>query len=294
MKEINNYINNKLGSVAIVILTYNEEENIRQALESVHGWCNEIVIVDSFSKDKTIDICNEFECKIYRNNFKNFSEQRNFALSQTSISSEWVFFLDADEWIPDSLKNEISDVCSKNPHFNGFYLNRKFMWMGEWVKRGYYPTWTLRLFRHAEGKCEDRAVNEHIIVNGECSKLQNDYVHEDQKNISDWIKKHILRARLEAKELLNTRDKDGYREVDISLFGSQEKRKRWLRYKVYNRIPPLVRPILYFLYRYVFLGGFLDGKKVFTYHFLQALWFPMLIDIFYIEEYLKNNKKNSS
>lgn len=291
MENLDGVVSSKARSVAVVILTFNEEENIEQALESVVGWCNEIVIVDSFSSDNTVSICEKHNCKVFKNKFVNFSVQRNFALSQTGIESEWVLFLDADEWLPADLKNEITNVILSNPSHDGFYLNRRFMWMGQWVRRGYYPTWTLRLFRHTKGRCEDRAVNEHIIVNGECTKLKNAYVHEDRKSIGDWTEKHIVRARMEALELFNMRDHEGYREVDVSLFGSQEQRKRWIRYKIWNKLPPLIRPIFYFFYRYIVVGGLLDGKKVFTYHFLQALWFPMLIDIFYLEKIFKKDGK---
>jgi glycosyltransferase involved in cell wall biosynthesis len=271
------------GTLAVIIMTYNEEENISQALSSVSGWANEIFILDSFSEDKTLEIAKHFDCHIVQNKFVDFSRQRNFALDNFEIKSEWILFLDADEWVLEDLKNEISECIASNPIENGYYLNRRFIWMGKWVKRGYYPIWTLRLFRYKFARCEDRAVNEHLIVQGATGYLKNDYMHEDQKSIGDWIIKHVDRARREAIELFNTRTLKGYQEIEVSLLGTQEQSKRWLRYRVWNKLPPLIRPFFYFIYRYVFLGGFLDGRNVFTYHFLQALWFPMLIDIFYLE-----------
>ena len=272
-----------IGTLAIVILTYNEEANIAQALDSVDGWANEIFILDSLSTDRTLEIAQQFKCQIAQNKFENYAKQRNFALDHLPISSEWVLFLDADEWMLDALKQEISARIAFTPIENGFYLNRRFIWMGCWIKRGYYPTWTLRLFRHGMGRCEDRAVNEHMIVEGVTGQLRNDYMHEDRKGVSDWIEKHIDRAMREARELFNARSSPGYQEIDAQLLGTQEQRKRWLRYKVWNHLPPLIRPFFYFIYRYVFTGGFLDGRYAFIYHFLQALWFPMLIDIMYLE-----------
>lgn len=290
MLKIND-VGHSIGKLAVVILTFNEEENISQALVSVQDWADEVFVLDSLSYDRTVEICSEFDCTVINNKFENFSKQRNFALTQLGISCEWVLFLDADEWMPPDLKDEISQVIKSSPIENGYYLNRKFIWMGTWVKRGYYPTWTLRLFRHDKGRCEDRAVNEHMIIDGCTARLNCDYIHEDLKPISEWAKKHINRARLEAIELFNKRDEIGYTEVDVTLFGSQEKRKRWLRYKVWNRLPPLIRPFFYFLFRYVIAGGFLDGKHAFTYNFLQAFWFPMLIDIFYLELIYRENIK---
>jgi hypothetical protein len=133
------------------------------------------------------------------------------------------------------------------------------------------------------GRCEDRAINEHLIVDGPTGRLRNDFMHEDRKGVTDWIAKHNHYATTESQELFNTRSAPNYREIDARLFGAQAQRKRWLRYKVWNRLPPLIRPFFYFFYRYIFAGGFLDGREAFAYHFLQGLWFPMLVDIKYLE-----------
>lgn len=271
------------SSVAVVILTYNEELNIGQALDSVTGWADEIFILDSFSTDKTLDIARQYKCHIAENRFENYARQRNFALDNFPITSEWVLFLDADEWLPDELKHEISALVASSPEENGFFIKWRLIWMGRWIRRGYYPTWILRLFRHGKGRCEDRAVNEHLIVEGKTGQLQHDFMHEDRRGVSDWIAKHNGYATREAIELFNSRDAAGYAEVDVNLFGTQAQRKRWLRYRIWNRMPPLLRPFFYFFYRYVLAGGFLDGKQAFIYHFLQALWYPLLIDVKYLE-----------
>lgn len=269
--------------LAVIILTYNEEANIAQALASVVGWAKEIFILDSLSTDRTLEIARQYGCHIAQNKFENYAKQRNHALEHLPIRSEWVLFLDADEWLPDALKQEIDAVIATSPKENGFYIKRRLIWMGRWIRRGYYPTWILRLFRHGKGRCEDRAVNEHLIVEGTTGQLRNDFMHEDRKGVTDWIAKHNGYATREAQELLNTRPAPGYQEIDARLFGTQASRKRWLRYRVWNRLPLLIRPFFYFFYRYVLKGGLLDGKEAFIYHFLQGLWFPLLIDIKYLE-----------
>jgi len=281
-----------VGKLAVIIMTYNEEENIAQALESVTGWANEIFILDSFSTDHTIEIARQYDCQIMQYPFENFAKQRNYALDHLLITCEWVFFLDADEWVPGELKQEITSYIAGSPNANGVYLNRRFLWMGCWIKRGYYPTWTLRLFRYGKGRCEERAVNEHIIIQGETDKLSNDYMHEDKKNVSEWIEKHNIRATLEAVELIKKDQEIVQSEVAAKLFGAQAERKRWVRHYVWERLPPLIRPLFYFFFRYIIKGGILDGKQAFTYHFLQALWFPMLIDIKYLEMKNKANKSD--
>jgi glycosyltransferase involved in cell wall biosynthesis len=271
------------ATVSVVILTYNEELNIGQALSSVAGWADGIYVVDSFSTDRTVEIARGYGADVSHNKFVNFANQRNFALRTLPIRSEWVLFLDADEWLPDALKREISLLIAANPPENGYYIKWRLIWMGRWIRRGYYPTWILRLFRYGKARCEDRAVNEHMIVEGPTGSLRNDFMHEDRKDISDWIAKHNRYSTAEALELFNARSAPDYRELDARLFGTQAQRKRWLRYKVWNRLPPLLRPFLYFSYRYFVAGGFLDGREALAYHFLQGLWFPMLVDIKYIE-----------
>jgi glycosyltransferase involved in cell wall biosynthesis len=271
------------GTVAVVALTYNEEENIGQALASVAGWADEIHVLDSMSTDRTIEIARQFRCHVSQNRFIDFAKQRNYALERLPIGTEWVLFLDADEWLPEALKQEISAVIASAPQENGFYIKWRLVWMGRWIRRGYYPTWILRLFRYGKGRCEDRSVNEHLIVQGTTGRLQNDLIHEDRKGVHAWIAKHNMYATRESQELLKAQSRPGDREIDARLFGTQAQRKRWLRYAIWNRLPPLIRPFFYFFYRYVLAGGFLDGREAFTYHFLQALWFPMLIDIKYLE-----------
>lgn len=281
-------------TLAVVILTYNEEANLAQALDSVAGWANEMFVLDSLSTDGTLDIARSYPCQIAQNKFENYAKQRNYALDHLNIHCEWVLFLDADEWIPDALKQEISNVIARSPEENGFYINRRLMWMGRWIRRGYYPSWILRLFRYGKGRCEDRAVNEHLIVDGITGRLGNDFMHEDKKGVTDWITKHNRYATLEALELTNTRSASGYREIDAQLFGTQAQRKRWLRHRIWNQMPPLIRPSLYFCYRYLLTGGFLDGREAFVYHFLQALWFPMLIDVKYLELLANRERKQAT
>ncbi len=272
-----------MADVAVIVLTYNEEINIGQSLESVSGWAKEVFVLDSFSTDRTLEIARSFGCQITQHKFENYARQRNHALDELPIRSEWVLFLDADEWLPDALKEEISATLAAAPEANGFYLNRRLIWMGRWVRRGYYPSWILRLFRRGKGRCEDREVNEHLIVEGLTSRLRQDFIHEDRKGVSEWIAKHNGYALLEAQTLINASREADYQEIDARFSGTQAQRKRWLRHRVWNRMPPLVRPFFYFFYRYVLNGGFLDGREAFIFHFLQALWFPMLIDIKYLE-----------
>jgi len=271
------------GTVAVIILTYNEEANIAHALSNVVGWADEVFVLDSVSTDGTVPIAKQYDCHIAQHLFEDYGKQRNYALDALPIRSEWVFFLDADESLSVPLKNEIGRLIATVPTENGFYVNRRFMWMGRWIRRGYYPSWILRLFRNGKGRCEDRAINEQLIVDGPTGYLANDLIHEDRRGIGDWITKHNGYASREAFELARTEQERRSTEIDTKLMGSQAERKRWIRRYVWNGLPPLIRPIAYFCYRYVLRLGFLDGVPGVTFHFLQALWYPMLIDIKYLE-----------
>lgn len=283
-----------LRQVAVIIMTYNEEANIAQALNSVKGWASEIFVLDSFSADRTLEIAGQYGCHVVQNKFVNYAKQRNFALENLPIQSEWVFFLDADEWLPDALKKEISGLIDTSPVENGYYIKRRLIWMGCWIRRGYYPSWQLRLFRNGKGRCEDRAVNEHFIVDGLVGHLQNDFTDENRKGIFDWIAKHNDYSTREAEELIKLRSSPSYQEIGLKFFGGQAQRRRWIRYKIWNKLPTFIRPFIYFIYRYVLLGGFLDGWQAFAFHFLQALWYPLLIDAKYIELKMKISQQEQN
>jgi glycosyltransferase involved in cell wall biosynthesis len=271
-----------LTDLTVIILTFNEEENLPQALPSVVGWAKEVFVLDSGSSDRTADIVRGFDCQLFEHKFEGYSQQRNYAIDHLPSGAQWVLFLDADEWVPEDLKREISALIAGAPPENGFYLKRRVIWMGRWIRHGgYYPTWILRLFRRGTGRCEDRAVNEHIVVQGKLGYLKSDLMHENRKGVSDWIAKHNRYATLEAAELF--RREGTRRRVTGRFFGTQVERKRWIRETIWNRLPPLVRPIIYFLHRYFIRLGFLDGTMGLCYHFMQGLWFETLIDLKYLE-----------
>jgi glycosyltransferase involved in cell wall biosynthesis len=271
------------ADVAVIILTYNEELNLPQALDSVVGWAREVFVVDSFSTDRSVEIARRYGCHVVQHPFENYARQRNFALATLPLSTEWIFFLDADEWLPRPLKDEITAKLASDPVEHGFLVKWRLVWMGRWIKRGYYPTWILRLARRGRVRCEERGVNEHLIVEGPVGRLAHDFVHEDRKGLAEWIAKHNRYALREAEELVRRWQGHGQREIPARLFGTQAERKRWLRYHLYERLPPLVRPFAFWAYRYILRGGFLDGREAFLYHFFQALWFPLLIDAHYLE-----------
>lgn len=269
------------NKVSVIILTLNEEANISHALKSVSGWAREVIILDSGSTDRTAGIAKEYGASIYHRAFDNYAAQRNYAIQELPLKTDWVLFLDADEYLPDALKNEIDTVLDQ-PNKDGYYMKYRLSFMGKWLKYGgYYPTWILRLFRR-DRSVFHREVNEHIKVDGLVGYLQSDFIHEDHKGIGDWINKHNKYATFEAEQLV--RAKDSLPEKFNSLWGTQNKRKNWVRTRIWNKLmPPVLRPFVYFGYRYFFRLGFLDGREGFVFLFFHALWYQMLIDVKYLE-----------
>jgi len=270
----------KNADLTVVILTYNEEVNLPHALDNVKEFAKDVVVLDSYSTDKTLEIAESYGVRVYTRKFDDFSRQRKYALEVISYTTEWIFVLDADEFLTEQLKEEIKKTIGTT-HLDAFYIKRRFYWMGKWIRRGYYPTWLLRLGRTGSITCDERPINEHLVCkNGNVGKLKEDFVDFNRKSLADWISKHNHYSDREASQLLS---QDESKEV-YKLWGSQYERKRWLRVKVWNKLPPLIRPFLYFSYRYIFRLGFLDGKEAFMYHFLHAFLYRILIDLKYLEK----------
>ena len=278
--------NTNINKLTVIILTYNESINILNSINSVLHWSDEIIILDSFSTDDTINKIDNLNIKIYKRKFDNYSNQRNFAINELDIKNNWILFLDADEYLTEELKNEITNELL-NPKFDGYYFRRRFYFMNKWIKwGGYYPTYILRLFKKEKGLFQ-REVNEHVILNGNPGYLEHDFCDNNKKSFHEWFLKHLNYAKKEAADLYL----QNKLSPDISFWGSQADRKSWIRYKIWNKLPILIRPFIYFIYRYFFRLGILDGIRGFIFHFMHGLVYFLLMDIFYYE--MKRNKKIS-
>jgi len=284
--------------ISVIILTYNEEKNIEACLKSVYDWVDEIFIVDSYSTDKTLEIAKKYTDKIYQHEFKNYAKQFNWALENLPLKGTWIMRLDADEYVLSELKKElIAKLHNLDENIVGLYIKIRVYCLGRWIKHGdFYPIWLLRIWRKGKGCCEERWMDEHIKVNdGEYIFLENDFVHKNKKFLHWWIEKHNGYATREAIDILNLKYgffKQGVIEGDVA--GTQEKRKRWIKEKIYTKIPLFIRPFLYFIYRYLFRLGFLDGKEGLIWHFLQGFWYRFLVDAKIYEIEKKSKAENKS
>lgn len=275
----------KKNDITVLILTFNEEKNLPFALENVKQFCSDIVVLDSYSTDRTISIAKSFGARVFQRKFDNFSNQRKYALEELDLNTEWVFVLDADELITDELKSEILETIEHTVQ-DAFFIKRRFYWKNKWIKRGYYPIWLLRFGRVGTLTCDNRPINEHLICKtGKVDKFKHDFIDFNRRGLGDWLAKHNIYSESEALQLYNKETA----ENKISFFKSQYERKRWIRYKVWNKLPPILRPFVLFFFRYVIMGGIFDGKTAFQYHFLHSFFYRYFIELKFQE--LKENKK---
>ncbi|MHA5057140.1 glycosyltransferase family 2 protein [Acinetobacter schindleri] len=272
------------NNLAVILLTYNEEIHIERAINSVKSIASAIYVVDSGSNDKTVEIAENSGAQVFYNKFINQAKQFQWALDNIPISCDWVMRLDADEIIEEDLQQEIKKKLYNLPkNIVGINLKRKHIFMDRWVRHGgRYPVTLLRIWRKGYGYMEDRWMDEHIYVKGgETITLSGGFADHNLNDLSFFTDKHNKYATREALEVLNQRyhlfnRKDEEQLTNHNVSG-QAVLKRLIKEKLYNRIPFTVAALVYFLYRYIFQLGFLDGRSGLVYHFLQGYWYRFLV-----------------
>ena len=268
--------------IAAIVLTYNEERNIRDCLSSLTGWVEQLFVVDSGSTDGTLAIAREFGATILAHPFEHYGAQRNWALANCPLTSPWVLNVDADERVTPELRESIMRaVATSDTELCGFLMSRRTIFMGRWIRHGgHYPAWHLRLFRRGRGSCEERLYDQHFHCDGPVRKLTGDLIDTLTPSITVFSQRHVRWAQLEAEEQERdaSGDADGVRiRGNVGVGANAIESRRWLRER-YGRLPLFARPLMYFLYRYVLRLGFLDGKEGLIFHFLQGFWYRFLVD----------------
>lgn len=266
------------SAVTVIILTYNEEKNIRACLESVVDFSDHVFVVDSGSTDKTLEITNEFSVKVFSNSFDNYAQQRNWAIENLPITTEWILNIDADHRLTTELKTNITQNIEKGvpDEINGYLASRRTMFMGKWIKYGgHYPTYHAVMFRKGFGKCEEKLYDQHFLVTGKTLKLKGDIIDLITDSLTTFTERHNKWSTLEAtQQLKSDLDED---TIKGSLTGNAIQMRRYLK-NIYEKFPLFVRPFVYFTIRYFFRLGFLDGRRGLIFHFLQCFWFRFLVD----------------
>ena len=263
-----------------IVLTLNEEKHLARCLESVAPACDSVLVVDSGSKDSTVEIARRYGATVLQNRFVNHASQLNFAIAQLAGRGGWLLRIDADEVLladPAAVRQALEAAGSS---VDGLLVRRRMHFMGRAMTwGGMDPIWQLRLWREGRGTCEQRWMDEHVIVEGDvaCTPLRIDDINLN--SLSWWTDKHNGYATREAIDILVRRHGLFATEsVARSRGVDQVVVKRALKDHLYLRLPPGVRSGLYFLYRYVLRAGFLDGRAGWYFHVLQGFWYRTLVD----------------
>jgi glycosyltransferase involved in cell wall biosynthesis len=221
-----------LSKISCVIITYNESRNIRRCLESVN-WVDEIVVVDSYSTDDTREIASAFTDKIHPLKWSGFGPAKEYA--RTRAGGDWILSVDADEVVPDKLREEIQRVTESQESLEGYFIPRRSNFLGRWIRHGgWYPDLVLRLFKKEKGSFTDRMVHEEVKVSGSTGRLRSDLLHYTDPDLDHYLKKLNRYTSLDAIQLFRQGRRAGILDI-------------------------LLRPMLTFMKMYFFKRGFQDG-----------------------------------
>lgn len=267
--------------ITVIVLTFNESLHIRRCLESVAPFATEVLVVDSCSTDETRDIAKAMGASVVSNPWTNYATQFNFGLNLISSDVDWVFRLDADEFVSAELASTLRTRLGQvEVEVDGIYVWRELVFLGKNIQHGgLFPLKVLRIFRPSRGSCENRWMDEHIVVQGGTMAFDGSIVDHNLQSLTWWTRKHNDYASREAIDLLNL--EYGFIEgssAHVDSVKGGERTKRFLKEKIYSRLPSGLRAFFYFIYRYIFRLGFLDGKAGTVFCVLQAFWYRYLVD----------------
>lgn len=254
---------------SIYILTHNEEIDIAACIESAQ-LSDDIIVVDSFSNDRTVEIAQRYPVRVIQHTFESHGEQRSWMLRSILTKHEWVYILEADERMTPQLFRECLQAI-KSPDNVGYYAAERVMFMGRWIRHStQYPRYQLRLLKKGQVWFSDYGHTEREVCLGATGFLQETYPHYTcSKGLSRWIEKHNRYSSDEAKETLSQLENGAVKWWDL-FFGDNEVARRRALKDLSLRLP--CRPLLRWLYMYFILGGIRDGKAGFAWCTLQAFY----------------------
>ena len=260
------------SKLLIAVLTKDEEANISACLGSALPLKCPMLVVDSGSTDKTVEIAESMGAETAFHPFESFARSRNWILDNYGAGYDWILFLDADERISDELAVELESLGPPGPEGPfGYYIPRRFYFLGKHLRYGRSKGYkVLRLVNPPRSRVAEHTRSfEYTRVDGPVGVLSGAMIHEDRKPLSDWIIKHDFYSTREAEDELAG--------MGRRIPAASENRKAALLNSLMVRVvPPLARPFLIFVYSYFFKLGFLDGREGFIYAFLHEFWYPLL------------------
>jgi glycosyltransferase involved in cell wall biosynthesis len=265
--------------LSVIILTHNEQVHIARCIQSVRPLNAKVFVVDCGSQDNTVEIARSLGAHVYFHEWcGNSAQQLNWALGALPITTEWVFRLDADEWVSPELATELNErLAQLPPDITGIVVKRQQYAFGRRLRWGGHPIQLLRCWRRGASTCEQRWMDEHMLLSrGSSVVFQHSIADQSLKPVNWWMAKHVNYAVREAADVLLSKagDTDG-RAIPSD---AQSRRKRWLKQRVYARVPRFCRPFGLFSYRYFLQLGILDGLHGLAWHTLQGFCYRFLVD----------------
>lgn len=268
-------------TLSVLIPTLNEEILLPRAIESARRLGVQIFVLDSHSTDMTVKVAESYGCKVFQGRWGSFSEKLNWGISELPITTPWVMRLDADEYFTEELFQELkSGVLSRiEDGTDGLWVGRRIYFLGKWIKYGGMNSQPhARIMRLGKARYEPKLTDEHVLVDGKFGTLKGAVVDDPARGLIAWLRKHLFYAECESFAAYRVMKQSTWR----SLEGSAQYR-RFLKEEIYSRAPLFIRPIAFWVYRYFFLLGFLDGIRGLIYHFLHAFWYRFVIDALIFE-----------
>jgi len=268
---------------SFIILTFNEEIHLPRLLQSIQGLNAEVFILDSGSTDRTLEIAKSFNAVIQNNPFINHPKQWDFALKSFKVSTPWTIGLDADQTVSPELFELLKNFEDEDfAGLSGIYFNRKNYFQGKWIRfGGYYPIYMLKMFRTGLGYSDlNENMDHRFIANGKTATWKKGHLLEEnlkENNLEFWKAKHDHYSDLIAVEEIERQLKLRTQTLKANLWGNPDEQKTWFK-KQWRNLPLGLRPYLYFSYRMIFKMGILDGRTGIRFHYLQGLWFRLLVD----------------
>jgi glycosyltransferase involved in cell wall biosynthesis len=281
----------KKVNVTVIIPTLNEELNLPNCLKPILNWAENIIIVDSNSTDRTLEIANNSGIEIVNFTYKGgWPKKRQYVLDTFHFKTEWILLLDADEILTEKAKESISNAI-KSDQFDGYYLWFKIFFLNKLLRFSDPGMRKLSLFRTGFGAFEmryeyqdlsmgDMEVHEHVVVKGRTAEIKEPIQHFNYNSLSRFILKHDQYSNYECKVHIN--GSEG--ELNSRFFGSMEQRRRYIKGKL---IRNPIAPFFYFLYLYIFRMGFIDGRQGFYYILYQAIYLYFVNSKIYEQENIK-------
>ena len=260
--------------ISVIVAAKNEEKNLPRCLQSLRE-VGEVYVVDSGSTDATPEIARSHDAKVVQFHYQGgWPKKRQWAIENLPLAFDWIFLVDADEALTPVLAEEIRQA-TQNPGINGYYISLRMHFLGRLLRHGGAGFWKLPLFRRGKGGYEcrlkdqdasmaDMEIHEHVVVEGATARLKNPLEHHNVESLSRYIRKHDEYSNWEAKVWVE----GDSTELAPSLFGTQAQRRRWLKTR-FLRLPG--SPLWFFLFKYFFSLGFLDGVPGLIYCGFQAV-----------------------